>query len=74
MKVMTHINKPTVYATAFDLGFAAVVLEPDWNTIGVYLRGMVQDEPRKAKRGAFKKWLKPQGFDINDIDALSNAD
>ena len=66
----THTARPTVYATAFDLGFAAVESEPDWATIGAYLRGMVADEPPPAKRGTFKRWLKDQGFNQNDIAAL----
>jgi hypothetical protein len=35
---------------------------------------MVGSEPRKAKKGAFEKWLKSKGFDINDINALTKAD
>lgn len=68
---MKHTSKPTIYATAFDLGFAQVVSEPGWNTIGIYLRSMIQPEPKKARRGTFAKWLKSQGFDHNDIEALN---
>jgi hypothetical protein len=67
------MKKPAVYATALDLGFANVVSESDWRTIGIYLRDCVAKEPPKAKRGAFKKWLKTQGFNINDIAALTEA-